>query len=142
MVITLRHHLRMVLLALLVLLISIYRVESFQLDPKVVQDDTPTFRFSSNHHRNLIKRSEQRNPLSTPASFCSALPSSTEINAKKKKVAEEEPEREKKNAFELVLLYMTPWRNPNSIFVYMFGAVYFLGKYSEAQSIAVASGAM
>lgn len=57
-------------------------------------------------------------------------------------MAEEEPEREKKNGLELVLLYMTPWRNPNSIFVYMIGTVYLLGKYSEAQSIAANSGAM
>jgi hypothetical protein len=135
-------HLRMVLPVLLVLLISIHRIESFQLGPKKAQIDTPTFRFSSNHQPNLIKSSEQQKQLSTPASFCSTPSSSTEINAKKKKVAEEEPEREKKNGLELVLLYMTPWRNPNSIFVYMIGTVYLLGKYSEAQSIAANSGAM
>jgi len=139
MVITLRLHFRTFLQALLVLLISIQRIESFQLGPKIVQNDTPTFRFPSNRDRILIKSSEQQKALSTPTSFYSASPSSTEINAKKKKIAEEEPERKKNNAFELVLLFMTPWRNPNSIFVYLFGTVYFLGKYSEAQSIAAAA---
>ena len=38
------------------------------------------------------------------------------------------------NPAELVLLYMTPWKNPNSIFVYLFLAVFLLGKYSESQS--------
>ena len=38
------------------------------------------------------------------------------------------------NPVELVLLYMTPWKNPNSIFVYLFLAVFLLGKYSESQS--------
>jgi hypothetical protein len=132
----------MVLPALLVLLISIHRIESFQLGPKKAQIDTPTFRFSSNRQLNLIKSSEQQKPLSTLLPFGSTPPSSTEINAKKKKVADEEPEREKKNGLELVLLYMTPWRNPNSIFVYMIGTLILLGKYSEAQSLAANSGAI
>lgn len=33
----------------------------------------------------------------------------------------------------LALLYMTPWKNPNSIFVYLFGILYVLGKISEAR---------
>ena len=36
------------------------------------------------------------------------------------------------SALGMVLLYLTPWRNPNSIFVYMFLVLYGLGKYSEA----------
>eukprot|EP00977_Amphora_coffeiformis_P008490 scaffold1923_cov160-Amphora_coffeaeformis.AAC.2 len=38
---------------------------------------------------------------------------------------------------QLFLVYMTPWRNPNSIFVYLLIILYALGKYSEAQSILV-----
>ncbi|KAL7559891.1 hypothetical protein ACA910_005388 [Epithemia clementina (nom. ined.)] len=32
----------------------------------------------------------------------------------------------------LFLTYMTPWKNPNSIFVYLFLTLYLLGEYSEA----------
>ena len=34
--------------------------------------------------------------------------------------------------FGLFLVYMTPWKNPNSIFVYLFLTLYLLGEYSEA----------
>lgn len=34
--------------------------------------------------------------------------------------------------FALFLVYMTPWRNPNSIFVYMLLTLIALGKYSES----------
>ena len=134
---TLRDRLRMILPTLLVLIISIHRIESFQLGPKVAQND---IRFSSNHHHNIIKTSEQQNLLSMPTHFCQTSPSSTQIYAKGKG-GKEEPEREEKNALELVLLYLTPWRNPNSIFLYLFGIVYFLGKYSEA-TILNANGSM
>jgi len=41
-------------------------------------------------------------------------------------------EREKiTDPLQLVLLYMTPWKNPNSIFVYMLLVVYVLGKLNE-----------
>jgi len=63
----------------------------------------------------------------------------TELDAKKK-IVEEEPEREKNDGFGLFLVYMTPWKNPNSIFVYMIALLYCLGKYSEAQHIARDSG--
>lgn len=43
-----------------------------------------------------------------------------------------EQEKEKVTGLNMVLLYMTPWKNPNSIFVYMFGILYALGKYSES----------
>ena len=51
---------------------------------------------------------------------------------------EEEEEREQPRGLGLVLLFMTPWRNPNSIFVYMFLILYGLGKYGELK----ASGAL
>jgi len=50
--------------------------------------------------------------------------------AKKKPEAREKIE----NPLELLILYATPWKNPNSIFVYLFVLVYCLGKYSESQS--------
>ena len=45
----------------------------------------------------------------------------------------EEAEKEERKGLQLVLLYMTPWRNPNSIFVYLFLILYVLGKMSEAR---------
>jgi hypothetical protein len=33
----------------------------------------------------------------------------------------------------LLLVYMTPWKNPNSVFVYLFAALYILGSISEAR---------
>ncbi len=109
--------LRMLFPTLLVILVSVHRIESFQIGPHAAQTVKPTSPISSNQHFNLA---------TTPSSSRSI----TEIAAKK---GEEEPVREKNNGLELVILYMTPWRNPNSIFVYLFGALYFLGKYSEAQ---------
>ena len=47
--------------------------------------------------------------------------------------AAKKPEREKIEGLDLVLLYLTPWKNPNSIFVYMLLILYALGKYSESQ---------
>ncbi|KAG7342190.1 hypothetical protein IV203_007282 [Nitzschia inconspicua] len=61
----------------------------------------------------------------------------TSLFVKKKPV---EQEKEKTNALGLFILYMTPWRNPNSIFVYMLLLLYALGKYSEAQSAARIAG--
>ena len=101
---------------ILLLLVAVQQTKAFQIDPNVARTSHPTVQVSSNTQFDLISRP------------------TTQISAKKN---EEEPVRETKNAVELVILYMTPWRNPNSIFVYMFGALYFLGKYSEAK---IASG--
>jgi hypothetical protein len=44
------------------------------------------------------------------------------------------PEREKASSgLDLFLLYMTPWRNPNSIFVYFILIINILAKVREAQ---------
>jgi hypothetical protein len=60
----------------------------------------------------------------------------------KKQPSTPEPEREKTDGLGLFFLYMTPWKNPNSIFVYMLAGLYFLGKYSQAQSAARAAAGM
>jgi hypothetical protein len=39
--------------------------------------------------------------------------------------------KKKLDPLELIVLFMTPWRNPNSIFVYMFLVLYVLGKMNE-----------
>jgi len=54
----------------------------------------------------------------------------TVLAAKKK----EEEKIQVTDPLELLLLYMTPWKNPNSIFVYMIIILFLLGKYSEANN--------
>lgn len=49
----------------------------------------------------------------------------------KKKPAEEKPVKETPRGWDLVLLFMTPWRNPNSIFIYMFLTIEVLSKVRE-----------
>lgn len=44
--------------------------------------------------------------------------------------------------WSLVLTYMTPWKNPNSIFVYLFLTLYLLGEYSEAHRTPLPSSGM
>ena len=138
---SLRYHLGLAFLPLLVCLLSVRRIESFQLGQRGATD-IPAYRSSSNGDGNFFDSSQNLKLLSKKSHFYSPVVSSTEISLKKKTGGDEEPEREKKNAIELVILYMTPWRNPNSIFVYLFATVYFLGKYSEAQSIAASAGTM
>ena len=53
------------------------------------------------------------------------------LNKKKKEEAKIET-RQVTDPLELFILYATPWRNPNSIFVYLLAGLYVLGKYSEA----------
>lgn len=78
------------------------------------------------------------NPWSIPLNRIAVLsPSSTSASAlhvkQKKQTPSDVPKRERvESPLELFVLYATPWRNPNSIFVYLFLIVYALGKYSEA----------
>ena len=61
-------------------------------------------------------------------------PFQTPLSVQKKK--QEPVEKEKQvDALTLLKTYMTPWRNPNSIFVYLGAALYVLGKYSEIRHI-------
>ena len=109
--------LRMLLPTILLLLIAARQIESFQLGPKLAQTNKPAFQISPDNHLGLV----QSSPFISP----------TQLYAKKK---QEEPVKEQQtNPVELLITYMTPWRNPNSIFVYLFLGVYLLGKYSEAK---------
>ena len=55
-------------------------------------------------------------------------------------LAGKKPSSDKKETqawdLNLLILFMTPWKNPNSIFVYMLGLLYVLGTISEARSAA------
>ena len=70
----------------------------------------------------------QASRLSTETALFQAKPK----NNKKQSFSNEPAEKEKQTGISLLFTYMTPWRNPNSIFVYMFGLLYALGKYSES----------
>ncbi|CAB9508940.1 expressed unknown protein [Seminavis robusta] len=62
-------------------------------------------------------------------------PYESKLFAIKKQDDKKSPEKRKVvDPLELFVAYATPWRNPNSIFVYMFVALYALGKYSEAKA--------
>ena len=126
---------RMLLPILCILLISICKIESFEVARQVKspfqqqqqqQQQRPSSTFS------VLTCTSPKLPVQS--SSCSLIV----LDAKKKKIVEEEEEREQPRGLGLVLLFMTPWRNPNSIFVYMLVIVYGLGKYSELK----ASGAL
>ena len=56
------------------------------------------------------------------------------LQAYKKRVpVEKKKEEDSTDPLKLFLTYATPWRNPNSIFVYLFLIVYILGSISEAK---------
>jgi hypothetical protein len=55
---------------------------------------------------------------------------------KKKKPSTVEEPPPKVDGLRMLLAYATPWRNPNSIFVYMIVILIILGNYSEAKSVA------
>jgi hypothetical protein len=66
------------------------------------------------------------------------LHSPSALSVRKKNNTEIKKEVEKAQQawdWKLILVYMTPWRNPNSIFVYMFALIYALGKYSESHNM-------
>jgi hypothetical protein len=65
----------------------------------------------------------------------SFVTSSTKLAAKKTGSKKKEDDKVKQEwDASLLIQFMTPWKNPNSIFVYMIGLLYLLGKYSEAHS--------
>ena len=85
-------------------------------------------------------------PLSIPAGSSSKRPLTLfHVKASKKTNVQEERTQQDWD-FSLFLLYMTPWKNPNSIFVYMLLTLIGLGKYSEsmaaARDAATAAGGM
>jgi hypothetical protein len=58
---------------------------------------------------------------------------STAILAAKKPTNTEEEKKQVVDPLELFILFMTPWRNPNSIFVYMLIIINILGRMQESQ---------
>jgi hypothetical protein len=102
------------------------------------------------HHHQLSQRSNlqvrqerQHGPTWTTSQASSSSSSSVlHLKAPKSKATDDDDDDEKINQewdLGLLLVYMTPWKNPNSIFVYMFAVVYGLGKYSESMMAAQAA---
>ena len=113
-----------------------FSCDAFQLQPTLHITHPGRHRppFSSSTSLHIFNNSKKKMDSTKTASK----------GGKKKPVTnnDEQTNKEKKNAFELVLLYMTPWRNPNSIFVYMFLTLYVLGKYSESHSVGGGGGGL
>lgn len=59
------------------------------------------------------------------------LKNSNNKNEKRKSAASKR--EQVTDPWELFIAYATPWRNPNSIFVYMLLTLYILGSITEAQ---------
>ena len=53
--------------------------------------------------------------------------------AKKPNKSTEEEKKQVVDPLELFILFMTPWRNPNSIFLYMLIILNILGRMQESQ---------
>ena len=83
--------------------------------------------------RNLLENEPKR--VDPPNVRLTTTTTTTLLEAKKntKKSPAGSEEKESPSALTMLIAYMTPWRNPNSIFVYMLLTLYALGKYSESQ---------
>ena len=80
-------------------------------------------------------RAVSKNIASSGAASLSAR-ADTAVFAAKKPKGSEAKEGEKKQVvdpLELFILFMTPWRNPNSIFIYMLLIINILGRMQESQ---------
>ena len=79
-----------------------------------------------------IPRAQPFRPINTSGA---AVVPSVSLSAKKGKASNEADGDGKKKVIdplELFILFMTPWRNPNSIFIYMLIILNVLGKMNEA----------
>ena len=95
----------------------------------------------------VVAFSPQVRPLARSQAASKSIPSSgaaaasiaradTVIVAAKKPKGGGPEEGEKKQVvdpLELFILFMTPWRNPNSIFIYMLLIINILGRMQESQ---------
>ena len=116
------------MLRLLICLLSITSAHSFQVVPNV----------KNSRSRSLLT---QRQPLqpqtlvdtTTASTATTTTTTTTSLTAQKNQNDEETSE--KNSPIQLFFIYMNPFYNPNSIFVYMFAILYCLGKYSESKHI-------
>jgi hypothetical protein len=71
-------------------------------------------------------------PTKLTSTALPAIPKKT-TNSKTKKTPAAAKKEPVTDPLQLFLAYATPWRNPNSIFVYMLLTLYILGSIEEAQ---------
>jgi hypothetical protein len=112
--------------SLVLLLLLVVGVSTFQ---------TPTN--PSPRRRTLSSAKEFDNPTNgaagrRPLLIMEAKKGSAPLKNKKKGDKTDETLQKMPSPTDLFLAFMTPWRNPNSLFVYMLIILYTLGKYSEA----------
>lgn len=62
-----------------------------------------------------------------------AIKKDSSNKTKKQNSTEKTAKKKVNDPLELFLAYATPWRNPNSIFVYMLLTLYILGSITESQ---------
>jgi hypothetical protein len=109
----------------LVLLLALGAVDAFHHPVASVRCAPPTSSVSSTSPTNpsrvvlVLQQEEMR--------------ATVVLSAKKKGPDNKKPEKEKVSGLDLVLLYMTPWKNPNSIFVYFILIINILAKIKETQ---------
>jgi hypothetical protein len=107
----------------LVLLLALGAVDAFHNPAASVRCAPPTSLVSStsptNPSRVVVQQEELR--------------ATVVLAAKKKGPDNKKPEKEKVSGLDLYFLYMTPWKNPNSIFVYFILIINILAKIKETQ---------
>ena len=112
-----------ILQALLLVLAVVSCSHAFQPKPPISQKAAAsTFSNDDSISLSFHKNSQDYSPVS--------------LNLKNKSNNPEPEDGKRKQGwdFSLLFTYMTPWKNPNSIFVYMLLTLYCLGKYSEMKS--------
>jgi len=107
------------------------------------QNDDSSANDNNNDNENSSSLFSNNQPITSLIPVQPTASSFTSLNAIKQKntdktiISKKETgtknEMDQPRGLALVFYYMLPWRNPNSIFVYMFGTVYVLGKISEAK---------
>ena len=112
-----------ILQALLLVLAVVSCSHAFQPKPPISQKAAAsTFSNDDSISLSFHKNSQDYSPVS--------------LNLKNKSNNPEPEDGKRKQGwdFSLLFTYMTPWKNPNSIFVYMLLTLYCLGKYSEMKA--------
>lgn len=106
-------------------------------------NDVEAFSLTTTNNLHVLHSTDKlsRTTTFTKPSFLSSdnkdemTPTTTALQAAKKKGGEEKPKQEL-DLTKTLILFFTPWKNPNSIFVYLFVIVYILGKINESGAAA------
>ena len=104
---------------------------------------TQCFQVIPNTHPSLARSITSQLPRNQssiiPPSVIATQTTTSRLTLKNK---EDDGKPEKNSPMQLFFIYLNPFLNPNSIFVYMFSIVYFLGKYSESKHIVESTGSL